>query len=174
MLINLYFRGSRRGGVTRSDKPLPDGPPYTVFVGNLPPGTVQGDIDEMFKELKPKEGRIANATVVFKEVVGEDFAKVQVFVPAIAMAIAAMAARKIYIKLYSTVFFTRRPAQQEEDDVRLAEAANRPRLKLQPRSVNRPVNDLADGAQRSKIFGEAKPRDVVVQERKAEPEKSTK
>ena len=40
-------RGS--GGGKRS---LPDEPPYTAFVGNLPNGIVQGDVDIMFKKLR--------------------------------------------------------------------------------------------------------------------------
>ena len=39
------------------------------------------------------------------------------------------------------------------------ESAARPRLKLLPRTVADPVNQLADTMQQQKIFGGAKPRD---------------
>ena len=39
------------------------------------------------------------------------------------------------------------------------EAAARPRLKLQPRTVKDPVNSLADTMQKQSIFGDAKPRE---------------
>ncbi|XP_018902418.1 eukaryotic translation initiation factor 4H isoform X2 [Bemisia tabaci] len=46
------------------------------------------------------------------------------------------------------------------------DTSNRPRLKLAPRSVNAPINDLADTLQRSSIFGNAKPRDEKLAEAK--------
>ena len=39
------------------------------------------------------------------------------------------------------------------------EAARRPKLKLQPRTVKDPVNALADNLQQQSIFGGAKPRE---------------
>lgn len=37
--------------------------------------------------------------------------------------------------------------------------AQRPRLKLKPRTVDKPINDLAETASRMSIFGQGKPRD---------------
>ncbi|KAK9751996.1 RNA recognition motif [Popillia japonica] len=46
--------GGRRGG----RKPFPSEPPYTAFVGNLPNGTIQQDIFDLFEELKVKSVRL--------------------------------------------------------------------------------------------------------------------
>lgn len=54
------------------------------------------------------------------------------------------------------------------------DAANRPKLKLLPRSKTQPVNDLAETKDRVEIFGGAKPRDEKAYEEKKrrESEKS--
>lgn len=52
--------------------------------------------------------------------------------------------------------------------------ANRPRLKLKPRSVERPVNELADTASRMAIFGGGKPRDEKQAREKRRSESDTK
>ena len=46
-----------RGG-GGSQKPFPEEPPYTAFVGNLPDGIVQGDVDYMFSACKVRNVRL--------------------------------------------------------------------------------------------------------------------
>jgi fructose-bisphosphate aldolase class 1 len=40
-----------------------------------------------------------------------------------------------------------------------ADVGTRPKIKMQPRTVNNPLNQLAETSQSSKIFGGAKPRE---------------
>lgn len=59
------------------------------------------------------------------------------------------------------------PPVEEFKELSLEEMAARPKLKLKPRTVGAPVNDIADSARNKAIFGEAKPRDEKkVEERK--------
>ncbi len=48
-----YGGGGGRGG--RELKPIPTEPPFTAFVGNLPQGVVQGDIELIFKNVEVRE-----------------------------------------------------------------------------------------------------------------------
>ena len=47
-----YGGGGYRG--RRQPKPMPTEPPFTAYVGNLPPNIVQGDVDAIFAEQKVK------------------------------------------------------------------------------------------------------------------------
>lgn len=53
---------------TRFKKPLPSEPPFLAFVGNLPQGIVQGDVIQIFENLKVKSVRLVKdkETDVFK------------------------------------------------------------------------------------------------------------
>lgn len=55
MCYRDYLSGINRGG---SRKPLPTEPPYTAYVGNLPDGIVQRDIDRIFEKQNVKNVRL--------------------------------------------------------------------------------------------------------------------
>ncbi|XP_056643035.1 eukaryotic translation initiation factor 4H-like [Diorhabda carinulata] len=52
--------GSRRGGggTGGGKKPLPTEPPFTAYIGNLPAGVIQGDINLVFNNLNVKNVRL--------------------------------------------------------------------------------------------------------------------
>ena len=45
-------------GSERKSRPLPEEPPFTAYVGNLPNGIVQGDVQYMFNNLKVRSIRL--------------------------------------------------------------------------------------------------------------------
>jgi len=65
------------------------------------------------------------------------------------------------------------PPQEEFGEPDPEDVTRRPKLQLKPRSVDVPLNQLAEGVQRAKIFGSAKPRDEKTAERKLSESSST-
>jgi hypothetical protein len=66
------------------------------------------------------------------------------------------------------------PPVEEFKELSVEEAANRPRLKLLPRTVALPVNDVADTSTRSSIFGGAAPRDEKAYQERRRKESESK
>lgn len=54
----FYFRDFAGGGRRGGKKPLPSEPPFTAFIGNLPNGVVQGDVNKIFENLSVKNIRL--------------------------------------------------------------------------------------------------------------------
>jgi len=55
---NDGYKQDRGYGSERQKRPLPEEPPFTAYVGNLPNGIVQGDVQYMFNNLKVRSIRL--------------------------------------------------------------------------------------------------------------------
>lgn len=59
LCVFFFYRRDYPGGGRRSGKkPFPSEPPFTAFVGNLPNGIVQGDVNKIFQNLTVKNIRL--------------------------------------------------------------------------------------------------------------------
>lgn len=253
-----------------ADQPSRFEPPYQIYVGNLPPNTVQGDIDVIFKSLKISTARLVRdkETDIFKGYGFVEFHDVESLKKSLELDGAEYCGRVLRIhpcdnkrkeqnrnqrggfdrnrgsqnmnnrgrgtggfvpqnrgnffndreegrgafndnrrggyndRNYNDRGFRGRsfeergknnfgnryggnrnfnnrerkpaPVYEEFKEPTEEEIANRPKLKLLPRTKPTPVNDLAETKDRDAIFGGAKPRDEKVYEerRRKESEKS--
>ncbi|XP_041347658.1 LOW QUALITY PROTEIN: eukaryotic translation initiation factor 4H-like [Gigantopelta aegis] len=238
-----YDRGDRgqgsynRGGGGRGQKQLPSEPPYTIYIGNLPHGVVQGDLEMIFKDLKVRSVRLVRdkETDRFKGFAYVEFDDLDSLKEALTYDGALFEDRNLRVDVaegrqnnkggrggrggrgggggeFSRDFQAgsrgrggfrggrgglnavalnlvvveedlieevvsrgqdrggygggRRPRQDSGGAPEFREpspesASQRPRLKLLPRSVKEPVNDVVHTERNSSIFGLGKPRDKV-------------
>jgi len=259
-------RQRRGGGGGGSQRPFPTEPPYTAFVGNLPPNSVQGDVDNIFRDLRVRSIRLVRdrETDKFKGYCYVEFEDPDGLREALAFNGAVYGDCQLRIDIaegrrddrggggrgrgggrgggfedhrgggrpgsgeYSggrgesfprgggggryredgghpadndrggaygggayndggRGFDGRRgygprggggggrgsyggggggPPPEEFREPDPEDAARRPKLNLKPRSVADPVNQLAEGIQRAKLFGDAKPREEAAEEEK--------
>ena len=57
-IVNFSYYRERFNSDGRRHRPLPEEPPFTAYVGNLPNGIVQGDVQYMFNKLKVRSIRL--------------------------------------------------------------------------------------------------------------------
>uniref|UniRef100_A0A224YYK4 Eukaryotic translation initiation factor 4H n=1 Tax=Rhipicephalus zambeziensis TaxID=60191 RepID=A0A224YYK4_9ACAR len=251
--------GSRFGGhrdhYGKQSRPMPTEPPFTAFVGNLPDGVVQSDIDEIFHGIRIKSTRLVRdkETDKFKGYCYVEFFDLDSLKEALEFDSADLQGRSLRVDIAEgrrsdrgggfgnrrggpggggfdrgggrgggprdggprdggpprygdrggrpggdrggfRGGFSDRPSDRDFDrgppggaggfnrgpprggdrrpgdseefrEPTAEERSQRPRLKLLPRTVHAPVNDLADTSTRSAIFGGAKPRDEKVYEK---------
>ncbi|XP_046840602.1 eukaryotic translation initiation factor 4H-like [Xenia sp. Carnegie-2017] len=232
-----YGGGGSGYGGGRSSK-IPEEPPFTAFVGGLPDGTVQGDIDRIFANLSIRSVRLVRDrdTDKFKGFCYVEFEDKKSLVEALEYNDAEYGNRNLRVDVaegrnkdrgdrgrgrggfrggrggdrgrpqvdrgqnnyrdqgrsgyqdrgrhdggrggrYGGRRDNRGPPMQYDNFPEPSEesASERPRLKLLPRTVKDPVNDIANSMQQAKIFGGAKPRDEKQYEQKqAEVERKRK
>jgi len=239
--------GGGGGGYSERRNEMPTEPPYSAYVGNLPYQCVQGDVDQIFSDLKVKSIRLVRdrETDKFKGFCYVEFDDLKSLEEALDFDGAAFGDRNLKVNVAhqrkndggrggrggrrggfdsrgggrgardggfsggrgrgrggyqnrdggdggfrdggdfrggrdggdgfrggrdggdGNFRQERRPASHE--DFKMADPEdlkNRPRLKLQPRTVNKGANEIADKTQQLSIFGGAKPRDESKYEKK--------
>ncbi|XP_063930187.1 uncharacterized protein Eif4h1 isoform X2 [Zophobas morio] len=84
---NRDFGGRGRENQRASKKPFPTEPPFTAYIGNLPYGIVQGDVNRIFENLNVKNVRLVmdKETDRFKGFCYVEFCSLQDLEEAIAM-----------------------------------------------------------------------------------------
>jgi len=241
--------GYYQGGGGDRDVPIPEEPPFTAYVGNLPYQCVQGDVDQIFAELKVRNIKLIRdrETDKFKGFAYVEFDDKESLIKALEFDQAQFGDRNLKVNIsqsrnnrrgggrggrgggddrggrggrgrgsgggfggggfgggdrYNNEFprdggfgggrrggrdggrggrddgrgdggdFHRNdrrgppPSMEEFSSGDPDDLKNRPRIKLAPRTVRDPVNDVADKTQQLSIFGGAKPRDEVKYEQK--------
>ncbi|KAL5015717.1 hypothetical protein ScPMuIL_005306 [Solemya velum] len=160
-------RGGGGGGSRGGDRPMPTEPPFTCYVGNLPYGVVQGDLEVIFKDLKVRSVRLVRdkETDKFKGFAYVEFEDIESMKDALTFDGALFEDRYIRVNIAEG---RRKDNQQGYRGGRGGgrgqdgeSAAARPKLKLLPRTVKAPVNIPVHTERNTSIFGSGKPRDKV-------------
>ncbi|CAD6207965.1 GSCOCG00003223001-RA-CDS [Cotesia congregata] len=167
-----YLGGGSRGG---SRKPLPTEPPYTAYVGNLPDGIIQRDIDRIFEQQRVKNVRLVKdrETDRFKGFCYVEFEDLRDLEDALELNGRVKVESNIVKidvaegKRNDRGMSGNDRSKSFQDDPYLKgpppDTTGRKKLVLQKRSVPDPVNALAESSKGSSIYGGAKPRDEKVE-----------